>query len=127
MDWHQVIRDYSPEIWKTAYRLVGNREDAADCVQETFLSAMRLGNSQPIEHGRALLHRIATARALDCLRKRFRTFAQREPVPLAASRLHDAVASAGGLFCDTPTKSMNPSSTGFFFPFIIESRDGHQP
>jgi len=28
------------------YRLVGNPDDAADCVQETFLSAMRHGNSK---------------------------------------------------------------------------------
>jgi RNA polymerase sigma-70 factor (ECF subfamily) len=89
IDWQRVIRDYSPEIWKTAYRLVGNREDAADCVQETFLSAMRLGNSEPIEHWKALLHRIASARALDCLRKRYQTSARREPVPPDWNNLPD--------------------------------------
>jgi len=88
-DWQQVVRDYSPEIWKTAYRLVGNREDAADCVQETFLSAMRLGNSKPIVHWRALLHRIAIARAMDCLRKRYQTSERREPVPPDWNRLPD--------------------------------------
>jgi RNA polymerase sigma-70 factor, ECF subfamily len=80
-DWEQIIRAFSPEIWKTTYRLVGNREDAADCVQETFLSAMRLGNSKPIENWRAFLHRVASARALDCLRKRYKASARREPVP----------------------------------------------
>ena len=48
--WEEIVRDYSPAIWKTVYRLVGNRDDAADCVQETFLSAMRHGNSKPIQH-----------------------------------------------------------------------------
>jgi RNA polymerase sigma-70 factor, ECF subfamily len=80
-DWQQIVRDYSPAIWKTAYRLVGNRDDAADCVQETFLSAIRLGKSKPVRHWGAFLHRIATARALDCLRKRYQTSARREPVP----------------------------------------------
>jgi RNA polymerase sigma-70 factor (ECF subfamily) len=80
-DWQQVVRDHSPAIWKTAYRLVGNQDDAADCVQETFLAAMRLGNSKTIEHWGAFLHRIAAARALDCLRKRYQTSARREPVP----------------------------------------------
>lgn len=80
-DWQQVVREYSPAIWKTAYRLVGNREDAADCVQETFLSAMRQGNSKPVVHWGAFLHRIATARSLDCLRHRYRTSVRREPVP----------------------------------------------
>ncbi len=69
--WEEIVRDYSPAIWKAVYRLVGNPDDAADCVQETFLSAMRHGNSKPIEHWGAFLHRIATARALDCLRKRY--------------------------------------------------------
>jgi RNA polymerase sigma-70 factor, ECF subfamily len=80
-DWQQIIRDHSPEIWKTAYRLVGNREDAADCVQETFLAAMRRGNSEAVEQWGAFLHRIAIARALDCLRKRYQISARREPVP----------------------------------------------
>jgi RNA polymerase sigma-70 factor (ECF subfamily) len=80
-DWQRIVRDYSPAIWKTAYRLVNNREDAADCVQETFLSAMRQGNSKPVVHWGAFLHRIATARSLDCLRHRYRTSVRREPVP----------------------------------------------
>ena len=63
------------------YRLVGNREDAADCVQETFLSAIWLGNSKPVVHWGAFLHRIATARALDCLRQRYRVSVRQEPVP----------------------------------------------
>ena len=63
--WEEIVRDHSPAIWKAVYRLVGNPDDAADCVQETFLSAMRHGNSKPIEHWGAFLHRIATARALE--------------------------------------------------------------
>jgi RNA polymerase sigma-70 factor, ECF subfamily len=89
VDWEQVVRDYSPAIWKTVYRLVGNREDAADCVQETFLAAMRGGNSEPIGNWGALLHRIAAARALDCLRKRYQISARREPVPPDLDRLPD--------------------------------------
>ena len=77
--WEEIVRDYSPAIWKTVYHLVGNRDDAADCVQETFLSALRLGNSKPVVHWGAFLQRIATARALDCLRKRYQLSAHREP------------------------------------------------
>lgn len=80
--WEGIVRDHSPAIWKTVYRLVGNRDDAADCVQETFLSAMRHGNSKPVANWGAFLHRIATARALDCLRKRYRTSAHCEPGPI---------------------------------------------
>ena len=88
--WEEIVRDHSPAIWKTVYRLVGNPDDAADCVQETFLSAMRHGNSKPIEHWGAFLHRIATARALDCLRKRYHMSARREPVPVDWASLPDS-------------------------------------
>jgi RNA polymerase sigma-70 factor, ECF subfamily len=87
--WEEIVRDYSPAIWKTAYRLVGNRDDAADCVQETFLSAMRHGNSKPVANWGAFLQRIATARALDCLRTRYRLSARREPVPIDWASLPD--------------------------------------
>ena len=87
--WEEIVRDHSPAVWKTVYRLVGNPDDAADCVQETFLSAMRHGNSKPIEHWGAFLHRIATARALDCLRKRYQMSARREPVPVDWASLPD--------------------------------------
>ena len=87
--WEEIVRDYSPAIWKAVYRLVGNPDDAADCVQETFLSAMRHGNSKPIADWGAFLHRIATARALDCLRKRYRMSAHREPVPADWTSLPD--------------------------------------
>jgi RNA polymerase sigma-70 factor, ECF subfamily len=89
-DWQQVVREYSPAIWKTAFRLVGNPEDAADCLQETFLSAIRLGNSKSVDHWGAFLHRIATARALDCLRQRYRASARREPVPPDWNSIPDA-------------------------------------
>jgi RNA polymerase sigma-70 factor, ECF subfamily len=87
--WEEIVRDHSPAIWKTAYRLVGNRDDAADCVQETFLSAMRHGNSKPVANWGAFLHRIVTNRALDCLRNRYRMAAHREPVPAGWTSLPD--------------------------------------
>jgi RNA polymerase sigma-70 factor, ECF subfamily len=87
--WEGIVRDHSPAIWKTAYRLVGNRDDAADCVQETFLSAMRHGDSKPVANWGALLHRIATARALDCLRKRYHTSAHCEPGLVDCTSLPD--------------------------------------
>jgi RNA polymerase sigma-70 factor (ECF subfamily) len=87
--WEEIVREYSPAIWKTAYRLVGNQDDAADCVQETFLSAMRLGNTQSVANWGAFLHRIATSRALDCLRKRYQMSAHREPAPADWAEIPD--------------------------------------
>lgn len=50
--------------------------DAEDCFQETFLAALRLWDCQPVKHPRAALLRLATARAVDRLRRRYRESAR---------------------------------------------------
>ncbi len=71
-DWPEIVRQHSPAVWKTAYRLLGNHADAADCLQETFASALNVSRRQPVRHWPGLLQRIATHRALDRLRQRLR-------------------------------------------------------
>jgi RNA polymerase sigma-70 factor (ECF subfamily) len=72
-DWETIISQDGPAVWRTAHRLLGNHADADDCFQDTFLAAVSLTRYQSISHPRALLQRIATARALDRLRVRYRT------------------------------------------------------
>lgn len=72
-DWEAIINRDGPAVWRTAYRLLGNHADADDCFQDTFLAAVSLIRYESISHPRALLQRIATARALDRLRVRYRT------------------------------------------------------
>lgn len=67
-----IIEKHGPAVWKTAYRLLGNRADAADCFQETFVSAMKFCRRRRVKNFPALLNRLATARAMDQLRQRFR-------------------------------------------------------
>ena len=71
-DWSQVVERYGPVVWRTACRLLGNEADAADCFQETFISALAVSRREKIANYSALLRRIATARALDRLRQRRR-------------------------------------------------------
>lgn len=59
-------------VWRTAYRLLGNEADAADCFQRTFVSALELSRKEAIRNWPALLRRLATARALEQLRQRHR-------------------------------------------------------
>ena len=40
-DWDEILTRDGPAVWRTAYRIVGNRADADECVQEAFLSALR--------------------------------------------------------------------------------------
>lgn len=72
VDWQVIIKKHGPVVWQTAYRLLGNHADAADCFQETFVSALEFCQRQRVRNFPALLARLATARAIDQLRRRFR-------------------------------------------------------
>jgi len=51
---------------------LGNYADTADCFQETFVSALEVSRRQHVRNFPALLSRLATARAIDQLRRRTR-------------------------------------------------------
>jgi RNA polymerase sigma-70 factor (ECF subfamily) len=72
VDWKMIIEEHGPVVWQTAYRLLGNDADAADCFQDTFVCALKLAKRQRVRNFPALLTRLATTRAIDQLRRRFR-------------------------------------------------------
>ena len=72
IDWQIIIKKHGPAVWQTSYRLLGNHEDAADCFQETFVSALDFCRRHRVRNFSGLLARLATARAIDQLRRRFR-------------------------------------------------------
>ncbi len=71
-DWQVVVREYGPLVWQTAYRLLANHADAADCFQETFLAALETSRRQEVRNLPGLLVRLATTRAIDRLRQKGR-------------------------------------------------------
>ena len=76
-DWDGILSREGPAVWRTVYRLLGRRADAEDCFQETFLAALQAWRDEAeagraVQSPRALLHRLATARAIDRLRSRYR-------------------------------------------------------
>lgn len=73
VDWDGIVSRDGPAVWRTVYRLLGNRADAEDCFQETFLAAVQVWRREAVQYPHALLQRLATARALDRLRRRYRT------------------------------------------------------
>jgi RNA polymerase sigma-70 factor (ECF subfamily) len=75
------VREHTALVWRTAYRLLANRDDAADCYQETFVAAWELARRRPVRNWPGLLQRVATTRALDHLRRRRRAGRRRESVP----------------------------------------------
>lgn len=80
-NWPEVIRDHGPLVWRTVYRLLGRGADAADCFQQTFLAAVELDAVEPVRNWPAALRRIATVRALDQIRTRYRNRSRYEPLP----------------------------------------------
>jgi RNA polymerase sigma-70 factor, ECF subfamily len=79
-DWKAILDQWGQLVWSTVYRLVGQHADASDCFQETFLEAVRVANRQSVDNWPALLRHLATARALDLLRVRYRTRGRIEPL-----------------------------------------------
>ena len=75
VDWQALVTRDGPAVWRCAYRLLGHHADAEECFQETFVAAVELSRRQDvpeIRDWRALLLRLATTRALDRLRRRYR-------------------------------------------------------
>jgi len=63
IDWQVIIEEHGPAVWQGAYRLLGNRADAADCFQETLVSALEFCRHKRVRNFSALSTRLATARA----------------------------------------------------------------
>ena len=102
-------------VFGTAWRILGHTADTEDVVQEVFLAAHRMRNQ--VRHWPALLHRLATCRALDRLRQRKpsssldglalatfdaepeRTAMQRELVARLRQAIAQLPAREGEVFC----------------------------
>jgi RNA polymerase sigma-70 factor (ECF subfamily) len=72
INWRAIVQEHGPVVWRTAYRLLGDEVDTADCFQDTFVSALQVCQRQRVRNFAALLVRLATARAIDQLRQRVR-------------------------------------------------------
>ena len=66
-----LILKYEKSIYNTAYRIMGNYEDARDMSQESLIKAYKnIRNCADVTHFRRLLYVITTNTCLDELRKR---------------------------------------------------------
>jgi RNA polymerase sigma-70 factor (ECF subfamily) len=82
-DWREVVEQHGHVVWQTAYRLLGNHADACDCFQKVFLDAVQVSRRQRVNQWPALLRQMATVRALDLLRDRYRRRSRSEPMAAA--------------------------------------------
>lgn len=70
--WDEIVREHSARVYRLAYRLTGNRQDAEDLTQETFLRVFRSLSSYTPGTFEGWLHRITTNLFLDQARRRRR-------------------------------------------------------
>jgi RNA polymerase sigma-70 factor, ECF subfamily len=98
-DWPEIIEREGGAVWRTAHRLLGNRADADECFQETFLAALEISRREPVRNWCILLRRLASSRAVDRLRRRYRHGVNRPvadwdtlpgPSSLPSQRIEDA-------------------------------------
>jgi RNA polymerase sigma-70 factor (ECF subfamily) len=70
--WDELVRQHADRVYRLAYRLAGNQQDAEDLTQETFIRVFRsVQNYQPGTF-EGWLHRITTNLFLDMVRRRSR-------------------------------------------------------
>jgi RNA polymerase sigma-70 factor (ECF subfamily) len=75
-DWPRILSEHGPAVWRILRCIVGHEADARDCYQTVFLEAVELSRKQSVDDWDKLLKRIARVRAIDVLRKRYRTAAR---------------------------------------------------
>ncbi|WP_165350468.1 RNA polymerase sigma factor SigE [Xylanimonas protaetiae] len=67
--WDAIVREHSARVYRLAYRLTGNRQDAEDLTQETFLRVFRSLSGYTPGTFEGWLHRITTNLFLDSVRR----------------------------------------------------------
>ena len=70
IDWEGILREHGQAVWRACWRILAHRADVEECFQETFLAAVKVAGNGPVGSWPALLHSLATARAVDRLRQR---------------------------------------------------------
>ena len=95
----KVFREHQGRVFRAAYRVTGNAQDAEDVLQTVFLRLARQGDAPPVANLSSYLYRSAVNAALDLLRHR----QDRERVPL-----HDAEAAVepGLVSPDSPERDV---------------------
>src|SRR3954453_12485660 len=78
-----LVERHSRPVFRLAFRMIGNEQDAEDVVQESFLRAYRqLQRFESRSNFGTWLHRIVANCSMDLLRARQARHDQRHPEPL---------------------------------------------
>lgn len=130
-DWPGIVRDHGPLVWRVVYRLLSHEADAADCFQRTFLAAVELEAAEPVRNWEAALVRLATARALEQLRTRYRL--RGRFVPLSGEPAASGQEAARQVLADefsdrlrVALTTIDPKQAEVFCQVYLEGRSNQQ-
>jgi RNA polymerase sigma-70 factor (ECF subfamily) len=112
----ELLERHEREIFVYVLRLTGNRADADDLYQETFLAAFRAWPPPRAGNERAWLYKIATNKAIDRVRR------ARRVVPLADLRL--AAPQRDGLTLADLAAAVRALPTGQRAAFVLRRIEG---
>ncbi len=70
--WEDIVAEHSARVYRLAYRLTGNRQDAEDLTQDVFIRVFRSLDTYEPGNFPGWLHRITTNLFLDRVRRKSR-------------------------------------------------------
>ena len=87
-----IVERFAPSVYRLAYARTGNRTDAEDVMQETFLRLVRAAPEfREVEHCRAWLLRVT----VNCANSLFRSPWRRRTVPLDEALVQEETGTRG--------------------------------
>lgn len=98
LSWDEVVRTHGDRVFRLAYRLTGNQQDAEDLTQDVFIRVFRSLDSYTPGTFEGWLHRITTNLFLDLVRRRSRV--RFEALPEDPERLVGRERSPEAVFSD---------------------------
>ncbi|MEO6471954.1 MAG: RNA polymerase sigma factor SigE [Aeromicrobium sp.] len=72
LNWDDIVADHSARVYRLAYRLTGNRQDAEDLTQDVFVRVFKSLDTYVAGNFEGWLHRITTNLFLDRMRRKSR-------------------------------------------------------
>ena len=116
MTFGELLERHEREIFAYVLRLTGNRADADDLYQETFLAAFRAWPPPRAGNERAWLYKIATNKTIDRVRR------ARRVVPLGDLRL--AAPERNGVTLSDLATALKALPTGQRAAFVLRKVEG---
>ena len=91
-DWESLVRESGPIIYRTAWKILRNTEDAEDVLQDVLLELFLMLQRRPLVQYDRLVRRMAALRSLDRLRQRRRVLSLGEDVAEVSREDPEALA-----------------------------------